>query len=108
VAARAVFDGAVSGAHQVLIPAIVFAESILLIEKQRIQLDTNLMVDSLRRTQGFFFTALTPDIVANIQSLTSFSDIHDRLIVSEAFQVGAVLITQDEDITRSNLVEVVW
>lgn len=33
---------------------------------------------------------------------------HDRLIVAETLRRGAVLITKDQEITKSGLVPVLW
>ncbi len=57
---------------------------------------------------GFRFTSLTPQTALRIQPLTVLPDIHDRLIVAEALESGATLITRDEVITASGLVPVVW
>jgi hypothetical protein len=39
---------------------------------------------------------------------STLPDIHDRLIVAETLDLGAALITRDQGITASGLVEVVW
>ncbi len=70
--------------------------------------DVTRIVDTLKAKPGFRLTPLTPDIAVGIQSLTSLPDIHDRLIVAEALEFGATLITRDQAIAASSLVSVVW
>jgi len=53
-------------------------------------------------------TPLSPEAAIRIQSLIALSDIHDRLIVAEALETGATVITRDQAITTSGLVRVVW
>ena len=53
-------------------------------------------------------TSLSPEIAIRTQLLTALPDIHDRLIVAEAFETGASLITCDQAITRSGAVAIVW
>ena len=106
--ARAAFDEVVSGSSQVSIPAIVLAEMIMLVEKRHTSIDIGGIVGALRTIPGFRFTSLSPEIALRIQTLTGLSDIHDRLIVAEALENGASLITRDQAITASGLVKTVW
>ena len=107
-AARSAFDNAAAGTDQVSVPAIVLAELVMLIEKRRKSVDAASIFSTLRAAPGFRLTALTPQTALRIQSLTVLPDIHDRLIVAEAIEAGATLITRDEAITASGLVPVVW
>jgi PIN domain nuclease of toxin-antitoxin system len=52
--------------------------------------------------------ALPWEMVLRIQTLTALPDIHDRLIVAAALEVGASIITRDQAITKSGLAPVVW
>ncbi len=106
--ARTAFDEALTGAGQVRIPVIVLAELIMVAEKKRVAINVQHVTDTLRATPGFQFTPLTLETAARIQMLTPLPDIHDRLIVAEALEHQAGLITRDEAITASKLVPVVW
>lgn len=108
VAARSALDEAVHGSGEVRVPAIVLAELVMLVEKRRITTDVNGIVAALRAIPGFCLTSLSPEIAIRIQSLTALPDIHDRLIVAEALESGASLITCDQVITRSGAVATVW
>jgi len=53
-------------------------------------------------------TPLEPVDVLRLPELSLIPEMHDRLIAAEAQRRGAVLITKDEEITKSNLVPVLW
>lgn len=82
---RAVFDEAVAGNAQVIIPAIVIAEMVMLAEKHR-TIQFRELLSELQAVPGFQFASLTPDTAIVIHQLTSLPDIHDRLITAEALQ----------------------
>jgi PIN domain nuclease of toxin-antitoxin system len=105
--ARFAFDEAVTGESELLIPAIVLAEVIMLAEKNKAG-NANEIWTILSQTGSFKFSALSPQTVLKIQALTTLPDIHDRIIVAEAIENQAILITNDGLITASGLVEVVW
>jgi PIN domain nuclease of toxin-antitoxin system len=106
--ARAAFDGAVQGTNEVIIPAIVLAEAIMLTEKRRTAIDIDHIVATVQAAPGFRFTPLMPEMVARIQTLTSLPDIHDRLIVAEALVSSATVITRDHLVITSGIVSTVW
>ncbi len=106
--ARRAFDDAVSDQATVLIPAIVLAELILLLEKGRILASLDAMLALLRDQAAFLIQPLSTEVVLTIRDLSQLPDIHDRLIVAEALAYDVALITQDRAITTSGLVPVVW
>ncbi|NCP16598.1 type II toxin-antitoxin system VapC family toxin [bacterium] len=105
--ARVAFDETAAGNAQVVIPAIVVAEMVMLAEKHR-TIQFHGILSELRAISGFQFAPLMPDTAIAIQHLTILPDIHDRLITAEALHQGSALITADGGITDSGLVEVVW
>ena len=107
-AARAAFDEAASGESQVLVPAIAIAELVMLAERRHGVIDIPRIVSALRGTSNFRLTSLSPEIALRIQALTKLSDIHDRLIVAEALESLASLITRDQAIAASGYVPTVW
>lgn len=106
--ARAALDEAASGLSQVLVPAIVLSELVMLAEKRHGTIDMARIVEVLQAAPGFRLSSLSPEIAVRIQSLTALPDIHDRLIVAEALEAGATLITRDQTITASGLVPTLW
>ena len=105
--ARALFDSVIEGESRIFIPAIVVAELMMFAEKHK-QIEPDKILAKLRAMSGFEFLALLPETAAKIRELTALPDIHDRLIVAEAMIQNMPLISFDEAITKSKLVEVVW
>lgn len=106
--ARQVFDEAVKGESQVIVPVISLAELILMIEKGRSKVEMEEVLKVLRAASGIVIKELVLDVVLKIEKLKALPDIHDRLIVAEALANDAILITRDEAITKSGLVKVIW
>lgn len=107
-AARAVFRGAAAGANQILVPAIVVAELIMMVEKRRTTLNAAHVITALESAIGFQLVPLTVPIVLRIQDAPTLPDLHDRLIVATALNFDATLITQDRAITQSGLTPILW
>lgn len=107
-AARQAFDDAVSGESQVIVPAIVLAEMVMLVEKGRSDVGISAVMSALRSASGFVLNSLAPDVALSIRSFSALPDIHDRLIVGEALANSAVLITRDQAIAASGLVPIAW
>src|SRR3972149_11862618 len=107
-AARSAFDEATVGASEAIVPAIVIAELVMLAEKRRGLVDLVRVVESLQSKPGFRLTSLTPEIALGTRPLCALPDIHDRLIVAEAIELGATIITRDRAIAASGLAPVSW
>jgi len=105
--ARALFDSASEDESRIFIPAIVVAELMMFAEKHK-KIEPDKILGKLRSMSGFEFLVLLPETAEKIRELTALSDIHDRLIVAEAMIQKMPLISFDESITKSKLVEVVW
>jgi PIN domain nuclease of toxin-antitoxin system len=106
--ARTALDEAATSTSTVIVPAIVLAEFVMLLEKRRVALDMNDIISALESRPGFQLRNLTREVALRIQALPVLPDIHDRLIVAEALVAGAALITRDQAITALGLVQTVW
>jgi len=80
----------------------------MLAEKRKITVDASTIVATIRSTPGFRLAPLSPETALHIGDLSVLRDIHDRLIVAEALEWDAVLITRDQAISASGLVDTVW
>ncbi|MCC6500524.1 MAG: type II toxin-antitoxin system VapC family toxin [Anaerolineales bacterium] len=105
--AREVFDSVMDGDARIFIPAIVVAELMMFSEKRK-NIEVEKVLAKLRSISGFEFLALLPETAEKIRDLTVLPDIHDRLIVAEALLQKMPLLSIDESITKSKLVDVVW
>jgi PIN domain nuclease of toxin-antitoxin system len=109
--AQKAFDEVKANQGILVIPAVVLAELLMIIEKGRIVLPPSMFEASLeewQRADNIFLSDLTPELVISAQNLVAIPDIFDRLIVAEALAIGAPIITKDPDIVNSNLAPVVW
>ena len=105
--ARDLLDAAMEGTSRIFIPAIVVAELMMFAEKHK-QINPEKIISGLRAMPGIEFLVLLPETAASIRDLTMLPDIHDRLIVAESLVQNLPLISFDERITKSKLVNVVW
>jgi PIN domain nuclease of toxin-antitoxin system len=106
--ARQIFDEAVKGESQVIVPIISLAELIMMIEKGRSKVEIEEVLKVLHAASGVVIKELALDVVLKIEKLKALPDIHDRLIVAEALANDAILITRDDTIAKSGLVKVIW
>ena len=79
-----------------------------MVEKRRTALNVQQVVTALEKANGYQFAPLTIPIVLQIQATASLPDLHDRFITATALTFGATLITQDQIITQSGLIPVIW
>ncbi len=108
---RDIFQQTELGAHRIVVPAIVVAELIMVVEKRRVSATLPELFVSLTSLQGsssYQFLPLLPETVINSHTLTAIPDIFDRLIVAEALRLGLPLITRDATIAGVGLVRTVW
>jgi PIN domain nuclease of toxin-antitoxin system len=94
-----------------VIPVVVVAEMVMVIERQRIEATLNelrAIIASLKREDLCLFPPLTAEDILESTALSQLPDIFDRLIVFEARKRDASLITKDEVIVKSGIVSTVW
>ena len=108
VAARQAFDEVVAGTAHLVIPVMVVAEMVLLLEKGRTAIDLDAILTTLESLPGVTIAPLTLEVTLGIRQLVALPDMHDRLIVAEARVREADLISVDRAITASGLVRLVW
>ena len=106
--AKSVFDEAENGNVVIIVPTIVLAESLYIIEKQKFNMK---FVDILKKLSiGWNYTTmpLDMDVIRRIEELRKLPELHDRIIVASANIIGASLITNDEAIKKSDYVKTIW
>src|SRR5438128_1633718 len=101
-AARAAFDQVAHGGARLIVPTIVIAELVYVIEKGRATLNAGEIVRRLQANSAVEIAPLTVGLVLAMEGITSIAEMHDRLIACEALARGAKLITRDEEISKSN------
>jgi PIN domain nuclease of toxin-antitoxin system len=108
--AHRVFERAERGLDRILIPFTVLQEIMLLSETGRIRLPVPFreLLVSLMRSENIDLGSNDPDLLLEASALTGIRDPYDRLIVAQARMTPAPLITADEKIHASRLVQTVW
>lgn len=101
-----------AGAARIHVPAVVVAETIMVVERGRLSGITlaHLLprLEAMRTSDNYRLESLLPEVVLASHALTAIPDIFDRLIVAEAIHRGTPLISKDTVIRRSALVTTVW
>jgi len=106
--ARAAFDAISRGDAVLLIPAIVLAEIVYVVERRRHDVDVSEALDQIAAADNFQVLPFDLDGARALISLTEIPEMHDRMIVAAAHVYGAPLITRDEMIRRAGVVKCVW
>lgn len=94
-----------------VIPAVVVAEAVMVVTKQRIQAtfeELELVFASLQQEEVCLFAPLTSEDILASTAFSQIPDIFDRLIVYEAHKRDGILVTKDKTITKSGLIPTIW
>ena len=102
---------AIDAGGDLIIPAISCWEVAMLVAKKRLELDRDVLV-WLRQALAqprIELAPLLPEIAARSAALGEFhGDPADRLIVATAIHHRAMLVSKDERVRATDLVDVVW
>lgn len=105
--ARQVFEQTIT-AGVIIIPTIVLAEIMYISQKGRISLTFEETLSHIEMYENFHIAALELDILKIAASISADLEMHDKLIVATTLHFDAHLITKDEQITQSKIVNTVW
>ena len=106
--AREAFAEATVGHAKIIIPVIVLAEIIFIVERGRVHADMRSIVRQLRRHPFFSIVPLRLATVLRLQTLASIPEMHDRILVAETLAYRASLITRDRAIHDAGIVPTTW
>jgi PIN domain nuclease of toxin-antitoxin system len=101
-----------AGQAVIVIPAVVVAEVIMVVQKGRLSgasLDHLIpYLHSMNESENYPLAPLLPKTVIASHEHTIIPDIFDRLIVTEAILKDLSIITRDQTIRESGLVSTIW
>ena len=105
-----IFDAAFADRALVVIPSAVFWEISLLLDHDKIKLREPFehWAAALTARKGIDMAALGLDVIAEAHHLKFHGDPFDRTIVATAKLMDLPLITRDEMIVNSKLVDIAW
>jgi len=105
--ANSVFKSVENFKDVMFVPAIALSECVHLVETKRIKVDYRDLFSRFEGANNFVVVPLDLEIVKMLPGI-KLSELHDRIIVATAKSLNAVLITKDEEIAKSGLVETAW
>jgi len=108
--ARETFVEADKGEATVIIPTIVLAESLFIVEKHKVDVKFRDILKKIQNSLNYVVYPLNITVVLKCQDkeLKKISEIHDRIIVATAKLLNVKPITKDPEIQDSGIVECVW
>ena len=105
--ARSVFGVIENGGNVGIVPTIVLAELMYISDKRRTSLDLAQVISTLQTSRNFSIASFDLAILTQMSSLTAL-ELHDRIIVATAMLFGSRLITRDETIRDSGVIQCIW
>lgn len=106
--ANKAFKEVEEGKAKLIIPAIVVAEIIYIVESGKVKADLDSLIQKIQEAKNFEVSSLGLNQLLCFKEQTNILEMHDRLIVCEALLSKARIITKDREIKNSGVVEVVW
>jgi len=106
--AKKLFLSADKGGAPIVIPSIVLLETLHVCEKHKAELVFEDIMQKIQNSMNYPVYPLDMRVIAECQNLKEFHELHDRVIVATARLLNAKLITKDEEIKKSGVVEAVW
>ena len=103
-----VFRDADQGNVFVVIPSIVIAEIIYIAENKGRGTEFDDLLKKMDESINYLVYNLNLEVLRNMQKYTKIKEMHDRIIVTTAKIIKAKLISKDEEIIKSGIVETVW
>lgn len=104
---REIFRSCDKGEVVITIPSIVLLECLYVCEKKGANLRFSQIIESLEGNYNYVIYPLDTEVVLKCEA-TMLAEPHDRIIVATAKLLNAKVITKDDKIRASKLVETVW
>ena len=105
--ARAAIEETVDSG-EVIVPAVVLAEVMYIAEKGRVGLSFRKTLEEMESCQNFVVLPLDLGVLRATDQVRGDLEMHDRIIVATARMRGAELITCDQEIMDSGMIETIW
>ena len=107
--AASIFDDAENGDVTIVVPTIVLAESLYLIEEERLlKVKFTDVISKLEIGRNYTTIPLNIKVIKKVEELKKIRELHDRIIVASASILNAELITKDKIIIKTGYVKTIW
>lgn len=103
-----IFIDCEKGKGIIFIPSIVLAEALSIFDKKRIAFNFQDLFEKIKSSENFALIALDYPVLEKMIDLKDIPELHDKIIVSTAIYLDLPVITKDEVLQGSSLIETVW
>ncbi len=90
----------------ILVPTIVMAEALTIVEKNKVRLTVRELVEAVKETERLTIVPLDALVFERMLTITPGLELHDRAIAATCQVYGCPLITKDALLT--GVVETIW
>jgi PIN domain nuclease of toxin-antitoxin system len=91
----------------IIIPAMVMAETMSIARKGCIPITFRETINKINQYENFQITPLDVDVLLIADSINIDVEMHDKLIIAATINYDAKLITKDQQIRNSKIVETI-
>lgn len=102
------FDEGVKGSALIYMPVIVLAELYYLNVKNNYPTNFSSDFQTIKQSGQFIIVSFEADDVLDFDKHSSVSEMHDRMITGVARRLNAPILTKDQSIVSSGIVNVIW
>lgn len=106
--AKEILERADEGKAIIIIPTIVLAELVFVSEKKDAAIEFKSVLDKIHESSNYIHYNLDMKVISEIANLKQIPEMHDRVITATAKLNKSTLITKDEDIIESGIIETLW
>ncbi len=106
--AFSLFEKADDGKATIIIPTIVLAEIISICEKKKVELRVKEIFGRIKDSLNYIPYNLDMETLESVITIKGVPEIHDKIIVATSLLTDSILITKDEEIINSGIVETIW
>ncbi|MFH1722848.1 MAG: PIN domain-containing protein [Candidatus Altiarchaeota archaeon] len=106
--AQRIFEKAEIGDVVVLVPTIVLAEVMHILEKHELEKTYTEILKKIDSSLNFVVVSFDYRVLKVARDIKTIAEIHDRIIVATAKITSAQILTRDKNISKSKWVETIW
>ena len=99
---------AAAGLARIIVPALVVAEFYYLTQKVGPPITASTLFAYINQSSEFVFSALGQEQLENMEKVADVPEMRNRLISAEALVFQAPVISKDQALRMSGMVEVIW
>lgn len=106
--AKEVFEKTEKNHAVIIIPSIVLAECVHILEKHKKREKFKNILEKIKTASNYETVPLDINVIERIYNIKTLNELHDRILVATTQLLGCKLITKDENITESKEIDCVW